>query len=104
MLDKEQEKGNEHRVIRLTDWHYQETKIGKGRGGVLHQRNGTAEDIVCVGTDRIKLMTNQTFIKRVYEAVYGKEKWEKNYDIKTLKINKIVFKKALSLSLAPEHI
>jgi len=104
ILTKEEIKGNESRVIRLTDWHYNEHKIGKGRGGVKLDRSGIAKNIICVGTDRITIMTTHKFLARVYYAVYGKDKWEKNMENKTLSIKKIVFKKALSLSLAQEHV
>ena len=97
-------KENEHRVIRLTDWHYTEKTVGRGRGGVAHSRDGVAENIVCVGTDRIDLITNPTFLKRVYQSIYGKEKWHNNYVNNILTISKITFRKVLSLSLAPEHI
>lgn len=102
-MTDEEIKGNEHRIIRLTDWHYTETTVGRGRGGVTHTRNGIAENIICVGSYPIDLVSNNKFVKRVYEHVYGKDKWYSNFKSKTLKISKIVFKKALSLSLAPEY-
>ena len=99
MLSEEDLIKNKHKVIWLSDFYYSEASTQKGQ----YDRNGTAKDIVVVGNDRVKILTNPMFVKRVYENVYGKEKWLKKYDEKTLSIKRIVLKKPISLSFAPEY-
>ena len=102
-ITKEELIKHPRRVIRTSDWYFHETITIRGRGGVKHERDGIAKNILCVGTDKVKIVTNPFFIKRVYLSLYGSEKYLKRFKEKTLLISKIVFKKAISLSNAPEH-
>ncbi len=102
-LTKDQVKENAKKVIWLCDFHYREVIRTKGRGVVTTERNSIAPNILSVGSDRIKIIRNPMFMKRVYHQLYGKDKWLKRYEEKTLTITKIDFKKALSLSFAPEY-
>ena len=89
--------GNEHRVIRLTDFYYKES-IPDGRSKTKTiDRMGIAENILVVGTDRIKILSNKNFINRVYLKVYGKEKYQKMAEEKTLSITKLVLVNPLIL-------
>ena len=101
-MTEEEIKGNEHRVIRLADFHYIETLKGKGK--TVNTRESIARNIVCVGSDTDVIASNNKFILRLYQEVYGKDKWQGRYEDKALRVTHIVLKKALSLSLAPEHL
>jgi hypothetical protein len=102
-LSKQEVKDNPSKVIWLCDFHYREVIRTKGRGVVTTERNSIATNITSVGTDRIEIIRNPMFLKRVYQDVYDKDKWLKRYEEKTLTITKIDFKKPLSLSFAPEY-
>jgi len=103
-ITKEDLAKHPRRVIRTSDWYFHETITTRGRGGVTYERDGVAENILCVGTDRIEIATNPFFLKRVYLLLYGSDKYLKRFNEKTLSIKKIVFKKAISLSNAPEYV
>jgi hypothetical protein len=102
-ISEEQLKEESKRVIWLSDFEFKECIKTRGRGNVTTTSSGTIKDIVIVGSNRAKILTTPHFMKRAYYSRYGKENYMKRYNEKTLQITKIILKKPLSLSFAPEY-
>lgn len=61
-----------------------------------------AENVMVVGKDRKKLAKNPIFVGRVYQSIFGKDKWQSRRDEDCLVITKIDFISYHGESNAPD--
>lgn len=84
------------RTISLSTWnvHWQRTKNNLEKYEV--------EGIVVVGKNLAKISKNPIFVGRVYQKVFGKDKWEKYRDMNALKVVRIKLGSTHGESSAPD--
>lgn len=76
---------------------------------VRHQRtkhiyhDHVIDTIVVVGNDPLYISKNPIFVKRLYQKVFGKDRWKTEYDKGTIKVFKVELGKSLGESQAADN-